>query len=145
MRGSDESAARRSLARRQEQETLVAALDDQLNRVRSSTGKLRRQLDAMRVRRTEAQRALNVLIARDRAAAARREFAILHDDGHCDVAGGARFDRLQKKVERREAEALALIELVAGDDVGTPESDADREIESQLQAIKAEIGSTTQV
>src|SRR5438067_1994654 len=46
---SDESAARRSLARRQEHEKLVAALDDQLIKVRSTTGMVRRQLDAMRV------------------------------------------------------------------------------------------------
>jgi len=53
-------AARRSLARRQEREKLVAALDDQLAGVRASTAKVRRQLDAMRVRRADAQRSLHV-------------------------------------------------------------------------------------
>src|SRR4029077_12764727 len=96
--------------------------------------------------RSEAERTLNILIARDRAATARREFANLRDERPGVVAGNVRFDQLRKRTERREAEAEALIELVGGDDDETPESDADRQIESQLQAIKGEIktGSTNQ-
>jgi phage shock protein A len=135
----DESAARRSLSRRQEQEKLVAALDDQLVNVRASTGKIRRQLDAMRVRRTEAQRTLHLLIARDRAAAAQRELAVQFDDGASDVSGLSRFDDLRKKIERREAEAEALVELAGCREIEAPESDADCQVESQLRAIKAEI------
>ncbi len=141
---NDESAARHTLARRHEQETLLAALDDQLASVRASTGKLRRQLDAMRVRRAAAERTLHILIARDRAATARREFANLHDERTADVAGSTRFEQLRKKIERREAEADALIELVAGGEVETTESDVDRQIESQLQAIKAEVVTAAQ-
>ena len=137
----DESAARRSLGRRQEQEKLAAALDDQLVKVRSTTGKVRRQLDAMRARRTEAHRMLHVLIARDRAAVARRELAIQHDDCTNDVSGLARFDHLRRKIERHELETDALLELVGGSELEAPESDADRQVESQLQAIKAEIAS----
>ena len=135
---SDESAARRALIRRQEHEKLVAALDDQLVRVRSTTGKIRRQLDAMRFRRMEAQRTLHVLIARDRAVAARRELAI-HDDCGSDVSGLSRFDRLRRKIERREAETDALIELAACGEVEIPELDSDHEVESLLQAIKDEV------
>lgn len=135
----DESSARRSLVRRQEHEKLVAALDDQLAKVQSSTEKIRRQLDAMRVRRTEAQRMLHVLIARDRAAAARRELAVQHDDSTSDVCGLPRFDQLRKKIERREAEADALVELAGCREFEAPESDADLQVESQLQAIKADI------
>lgn len=136
---SDEGAARRSLARRQEHEKLAAAMNDQLVKVRSTTGKVRRQLDAMRVRRTEAQRMLHALIARDRAAAARRELAMQHDDCTNDVSGLARFDHLRRKIERRELETDALLELAACGEVEAPEIDADRQIESQLQAIKAEV------
>jgi phage shock protein A len=52
----DEPAARRALVRRNECEKIVAALDDQLTAARTTGGKIRRQLDAMRVRRAEAQR-----------------------------------------------------------------------------------------
>jgi phage shock protein A len=135
----DESSARRSLVRRQEHEKLVAALEDQLAKVRSSTEKIRRQLDAMRVRRAEAQRMLHVLIARDRAAAARRELAIHHDDGTSDVRGLSRFDHLRKTIERREAEADALVELAGCGEIEAPESDGDHQVESQLRVMKAEV------
>ncbi|MBI3863236.1 MAG: PspA/IM30 family protein, partial [Planctomycetia bacterium] len=58
----DDEAARRPLARRQEHEKLIAALADQQASVRTTGAKLRRQLDAMRVRRAEAERTLHVLI-----------------------------------------------------------------------------------
>jgi phage shock protein A len=135
----DESAARRSLARRQEQDKLAAALGDQLVNVRTTTERVRRQLDAMRVRRTEAHRMLHVLIARDRVATARRELAFQHDDCTTNVAGLSRFDRLRRKIERRELETDAILELVGGGALETSLSDADHQVESQLQAIKAEI------
>jgi len=137
-RGDDETA-RRLLARRQEHEKLVAALEDNLVKVRSTTGKVRRQLDVMRAGRSEAQRTLHVLIARDRAAAARRELAIGQVDCEGEVSGLSRFDQLRSKIERREAETDAFLELAAVGDVEAAESDTAHEVESQLQAIKDEI------
>lgn len=141
---NDESTARRSLARRQEHEKLVAALDDQLVCVRATTGRVRRQLDAMRVRRADAQRSLHVLIARDRAATARRDFAMLHDGVTSDIAGVSRFDHLRRRIEHSEAEAEALVELAGCDNSMTIDSDADRQVESQLQEIKDKVVAAVQ-
>lgn len=137
----DDAAARRWLSRRHEHEKLIAALDDQFTTVCATAAKLRRQLDAMRVRRTEAERTLNVLIARDRAAAARREMAAPQYTGAPDSGGFARFDRLRQKVERREAETEALLELgAAADPVDDLSAAMDADVETMLHELKRESG-----
>jgi phage shock protein A len=136
---NDDDAARRALACRQEHEKLVAALDGHLLKMRSTTAKVRRQLDAMRVRRAQAQRTLHVLIARDRAAAARRELAAVDADCIRDVTGLSRFDQLRNKIERREAETDAFLELAGVAEYSAGPSDVDHEVELQLQAIRDQI------
>ena len=133
----DDATARRCLTQRQEHEKLIAALDDQLTTVRSTGTKLRRQLDAMRVRRREAEQTLHLLIARDRAATARRQMAGAQQAGATDAVGFARFNRLRQKVERHEAETEALLELdSAKDSVNDVEPLHDPEIEVQLLELK---------
>jgi phage shock protein A len=133
----DDAAARRSLSQRQEHERLIAALDDQLASVRSTSTKLRRQLDAMRIRRREAERTLHILIARDRSTAARRHMAVAQQHGAADAVGFARFDRLRQKVERSEAETDALLELEAViDPLNDFESQPDPDVEAQLLELK---------
>ncbi len=136
----DEPAARRALTRRNECEKLVAALDDQLIAAHAAGGKIRRQLDAMRVRRAEAERWLHVLVARQRSAEAQRQWSSQQSDFAAGDAGFARFERIRRKIERTEAEADALAELAGcetADDVGAP---ADQEIEAQLQTLRQECG-----
>lgn len=138
---SDDGAARRWLSQRQEHEQLITALDDQLATVRSTGTKLRRQLDAMRIRRREAERTLHVLIARDRATAARRQMASAEHHGAADARGFARFDRLRKKVERTEAETDALLELEAAvDPLDDFEPQSTPDVESQLLELKKQLG-----
>jgi len=138
---NDDAAARVCLARRQEHDKLIAALEDQFARLQSTGARLRRQLDAMRVRRTEAARTLQTLIARDRSATTRRQLAAERSPGTTDAAGFARFDRVRQQVERREAEADALVELGECADL-TPEFDpsGDAEIETELLALKEQRG-----
>ncbi len=137
----DDGAARRCLSQRHEHEQLIAALDDQLARVRAISTKLRRQLDAMRIRRREAERTLHVLIARDRATAARRQMASAEHYDAADSRGFARFDRLRKKVERTEAETDALLELEAAvDPLIDYEPQPDPDVESQLLELKQQQG-----
>lgn len=134
----DEAAARTALTQRGEQEKLIAALEDQLQSARRHSVKLRRQVAAMRVRLGEAQHKLQTYIARNRAAAARRQFAgdALHL-GHADAAF-SRFDVLCRSVERREAEADAYEEL-SGDLQFASVTDEDVDIELELQALRQEV------
>ena len=134
----DEPAARRALVRRSECEKIIAALDDQLTVARATGGKIRRQLDAMRVRRTEAERKLHVLVARQRTAESQRQWLAQQAEFGTDDAGFARFERIRRKIERSEAEADALFELVGLDAVVENEPATDEAIDAQLQALKAE-------
>ncbi|MEX1094630.1 MAG: PspA/IM30 family protein [Planctomycetales bacterium] len=107
----DDAAARAALVAGHERARLVAALEDELDAAKSSSGKLRRQIAAMHVRLGEARRKLLVLSARQQAAAARKR--LVREVGEVGGATAAfgRFDRLAERIERGEAEADALVEL----------------------------------
>lgn len=136
-RGED-SVARSALSQKAEHDKLIAALDDQLQSAGRHSAKLRRQVAAMRVRLGEARHKLQTYIARDRAAAARRQFAgdALHLT-HADAAF-SRFDTLCRTVERREAEAEAYEEL-AGAPHLTGLTEEDPNIELELQTLKQQL------
>lgn len=137
-RGDDEGA-RRALSRRHEQHKLAAALGAHLARVREAGAKLRRRLDALRRRRDEAGRSLNLLLASRRAAQAQRQLAWQSAAGfEIDVGAFDRFERIRRKIERAEAEADALAELAQGAGAfDGPEQRPDR-IETELAALKAQ-------
>jgi len=126
--------ARRLLFRRHEHEELIGDLEDQLAVARSTAGRLRRQLDAVRTRIGQAERKLQLLVARQRALESQRR--MLPQRGALGVgdAGFARFDRMCRKIERAEADAL--VELACADDADEREATPSDEIETQLQALK---------
>jgi phage shock protein A len=134
----DEAGARRALMRRSDHEKLVAALDDQLAFARTTGSRMRRQLDAMRVRRAEAESTLHVLLARQRTVEAQRQLHSRQSDFQADETGFARFDRMRRKIERSEAETEALLDLGGGQLSDVDESDADRELEDELRALRKE-------
>lgn len=137
--GSDEMA-RDALSRKREHDQLSIELEDQLQAGTWATQVLRRQLDAMMARLSEAKRNLATLVARQRAAELRKD-TLIHD---CDVPltsdPFAKFARLREKVERIEAEAEALAELRASHFSSATRFDTDmdqRHIESELAILKA--------
>ena len=136
VRRGDDQAARSALASRRDEQKLIAALDDQLAATRAVVAKLRRRLEAMRIRRAEDERKLHVLVARERAAAAQRQFLFETRESGRAEAGLARFERMWRRVERHEAETEALLELSGVHDTDSAGEAADAEIERQLQALK---------
>jgi phage shock protein A len=139
----DEAAARTALGRQNECEKLVAALDDQLAAARATGGKIRRQLDAMRVRRDEAERKLHVLVARLHSSNAQRQWLSQQSDFAPDDAGFARFERMRRKIERTEAETDALLELARPEATGDLNVGTVQEIEAQLQTLRDECGASS--
>jgi len=132
--GRDEDAnARHALARRAEQEKVADSLSGQLVQSAETTARLRRQLDVLRGRITEAKRHLASLVARQRAAEARRHFvrALGHFDA--DLQAFRRFDELSERIEDAEAEIDAQCEL-CGAKIDEP--GLDPEIEAELAALK---------
>lgn len=133
IQGQNEEAARRALAHRIEGERAAETLAEQLLQSEESTRRLRNQLETLRNRLGDAKRSLNSLIARQRAAEARRRFVKTLGQFNADVAAFRRFEELSQRVEQSEAEADAHEEL-CGVDFDEP-SNA-REIEAALQALK---------
>jgi phage shock protein A len=142
-RGDDE-AARRALARKQEHVALAAALEDQLATATAVAAKLRRQVEAMRVRVEEARRMLVLLVARQRATQARRT---LSDGGSPRDTGFCRFERLRERVEQSEAEFDAYLELSTGCSGDEDFDDAAHSsravaIETELAELKQSLATT---
>ena len=141
----NDGLARKALARRNENEKVVAALEDQIEAAQEASGTLKRQLAAMKAKLAEAKRNLATLSARKRAADFRKKLdaqaAGLTTE--VDESGFAKFDRLKSKVEQAEAEAEALAELrseqagAAPEDIEVPEEDLD--VAAELAELKKKL------
>jgi phage shock protein A len=138
LKRGDEPAARSALSRRIDGEKLAAALDDQLTVIRSTAGRLRRQLDAMRVRRAEAEHKLHLVQARERAAEAQRHLLRGAFDGDVPAGGFSRFERVCRKIERFEAETDAFLELAGEAGIDDNGASSDETLEAQFEALKRE-------
>jgi phage shock protein A len=138
LRRGDEPAARSALARRNDCEKLVAALDDQQAVVRSTAEKLRRQLDGMRVRRSEAEHKLHLVRARQRSAEAQRHLIGNRFDCGAHDAGFSRFERICRTIERFEAETDALLKLAGAENASDEGASPDETLEAQFETLKRE-------
>jgi phage shock protein A len=140
----DDALARKALERKREYEKIVAALHDQHVAAWEASQALRRQLEAMEAKLADAQRRLNTLAARSRAAEIRSKMAVADVAQLDEDDAFAKFERLSKKVETAEAEAEAMAELArsrkrpddepAADEAGS--SGASLEIHAELEALK---------
>jgi phage shock protein A len=139
VQSDDDNLARKALARKNEHEKLVVALEDQSAAAREACGALRHQLEAMKAKLAEAKRNLATLAARQRAADFRKKLdsqsACLSTD--VDDSAFAKFDRLKAKVEQAEAEAEAMAELRGSPRAASAE-DAAEVAEEQLD-VSAEL------
>lgn len=133
----DEAYARTLLADRHRHEELAAALHDQLEAARTQNARLRRQLDALRLRLAEARQAMHLHIARNRAAEAQRSLAADSYRLNLQTSPFDRFDRLRDRIDRKDAESQAWLEL-AGEPFTDDES-VNSVIDQELAALKAEL------
>jgi phage shock protein A len=143
VQSDDDSLARKALSRKNENEKLVTALEDQSAAAHEASDALRHQLEGMRAKLAEAKRNLATLAARQRAADFRKKL-------DCQAAGlstevdesaFAKFDRLKAKVEQAEAEAEAVAELrgsasAASVDESLELSDVQLDVAAELAELK---------
>jgi phage shock protein A len=133
----DDDLARRAITRKIQYEKLTAALEDQHAAATETSGKLRRQIEGMQVKLSEAKRTLAALMARKRTADAQRRLLNVTSSGRCAAFG--RFQQLVDRVELAEAESNAFCELVGteDDDLFDDENEA---VEQELAALKQSRG-----
>lgn len=141
----DDELARKALSRKNEHQKLVAALEDQLTAAQDTSQTLRRQLDGMKAKVTEAKRNLATLSARKRSADFRKkmEQATAGVSTDIDDNAFAKFERLKNRVEQAEAEAEALAELRgsgASSHRDQPEiTDSDVDVATELAELKRKL------
>lgn len=133
----DESAARSALRERGELRQTLTALQHESTAVADAAQRLRSQLHVLRTQRRSAHARLAALIARQRAAEARRR-ALQEVPSVAPTSACAEFARLAERVERREAELDALVELTSAA-VEPPVTDDGAEIEQELAELKARL------
>jgi phage shock protein A len=137
----DDRLARRALLRKHENLKVALALKDQLSVSSEASRTLRRQLEAMQVKLAEARRRLQTFIARERVVKVRATLQQSFATQSGASGAFARFEQLQNRVERIEAEAEALTELDKEGDVAlqslSESGDIDPAIEAELAALKS--------
>ncbi len=140
----DDALARKALARKNEHDKLVAALEDQSGVAREASTTMRHQLAGMQAKLSEAKRNLATLAIRKRSADLRKKMDAQAAGlvSSVDDAAFAKFDRLKAKVEQAEAEADAVAELRAvrvGGGSHDPREPAaeDLDLAAQLADLKA--------
>jgi phage shock protein A len=139
----DDALARKALARKNEHEKLVAALEDQIAVAGDGSTMLQHQLAGMQAKLAEAKRNLSTLGIRKRSADLRKKMDAQAAGlvSSVDDTAFAKFDRLKAKVEQAEAEAEAVAELRAMRAGGPAEdvcevSAEDLDVASQLADLK---------
>lgn len=138
VQAGDDGLAKKAIERRKEYEKVATALKDHHAAALEASQSLRRQFDAMQAKLSEAERRLQTLIARNRAAEIRTKLA--STEVQLDVAPGAfaKFDRMAKKVERVEAEAEAMAELAKSMPISSAAKFEKENIESTLESMEVD-------
>lgn len=139
LRKGDENAARRGIVRHAECQKLIAALEDHLMAARAVSSKLRRQVDALRIRLVDARRKQVTYTARKRAAEAQLAAATQLGSFGCESATLNKFDRYCQRIEQAEAEADAMLELTG---TGFDDTTLDIEVETELERLKRQVSGT---
>lgn len=131
----DDVQARRALVCRRQHEHSADMLEKQHDAAQATTARLRRRIQAMKIKLAEANRLLIELAARQCAAQADRRLAALLPR---DVSGDVfrRFERWRQRVALAETEAGALDELVDDDDLFEDDDEESAAIELELIELK---------
>jgi phage shock protein A len=141
-RGEDD-LAREALRRKAEQQQLASGYQGQWEAQQASTTDLKQALRALSEKIDEAARKKNLLVARQKRAAAQKH---IHEvmTGLSDTSAFEAFDRMAARVEQTEAQAAATVELSRELSGETTEErfralEGAVDVEQELQALKARV------
>ena len=109
---ANDELAKKAIARKQEHEKLIVALEDEITEADQTIQRLRHQLSAMQVKLAEAKRRLTTLSARNRVADLRAKVVEVAEGTSSGSGAFAKFDRMREKVEMAEAQADAMLDPV---------------------------------
>jgi phage shock protein A len=137
---NNDELARQALQRKQQYATAASDLEGQLKAQKESTNSLRQRLTELESELSKTQTKKNMLIARDKAAKATMKanevLSKTTTNGALNV-----MDRMEQKIQEREAQAAALGEL-SGDslDKQFKNFEGQSDLEMELLALKGSLG-----
>lgn len=133
--------ARQALERKNTIGKNAADLDRMLTEARTTSTQLRGQLDQLKSKLDEARMRQNTLIARSQAAKAKKQIAQSFSGIGSDAF--SKFDKLEQRVEKTEAEADAFAQL-AGENTSLEDQfkmlGSSAEVDDELSQLKAQLG-----
>ncbi len=139
-RGRDD-LAREALRRKNDAEELAGVYDHQLTSQKEMVEKLKGQLRILEAKYEEAESKKSILIARHRRAESQRRinetFSTLPE-----LSAASELDRMERKIREDEARAMAVEELEQDSvEWQFAELEVNNDVESELAALKARVGS----
>jgi phage shock protein A len=137
--------ARQALERKNTIAKNVVDLERMVTEARTTSTQLRGQLDQLKSKLEEARMRQNTLIARSQAAKAKKEIAQSFSGIGSDAF--SKFDKLEQRVEKTEAEADAFAQL-AGENTSLEDQfkmlGTGAEVDDELAQLKAQLGMGSQ-
>ncbi|GMV41510.1 MAG: hypothetical protein AMXMBFR64_32260 [Myxococcales bacterium] len=146
VRAGNDDLARKALLRKQEHDGIAAGFKTQWDAQKDATEKLKQALHQLNDKIEEARRKKDLLIARSKRAEAQKKIhntmSGLTDNGAFDT-----FERMAAKVEQKEAEGLASVELLhelSGSDLDSQfkQLEASSKGDDLLAALKSKMGTS---
>jgi phage shock protein A len=137
-----EELARAALTRKKEHDTIVKTLEPSWEAAQKTSEHLKAQLQALEAKLEEARRKRSTLVARQRAAEARRYMDSTLSHFQAGLDAQANFARMEDKVAEMEAMAEAAAELHG--DAARLDKDflamtIEKEVEDELAALKEKV------
>jgi len=154
LQSGDEDLARQAIMRKNNEENHAATLEEQIRVQREYVGALKQSLVALEERYQEARTKKEALIARSKAAKARKKVVERMAPGKgtkmpAEARAFNTFERMEDKVLALEAQAEAYIEMSGPDkfekddaalDARFAAMETDQDIEEQLSKLKQQVG-----
>ncbi len=140
----NEELAKKALANKVKADNDVASYKEMYDTISQQTETIQTQVEVLKSKLEEAKSRQAMLIARSRMADTQKNLA-KSSGGFDPGSASEKFDRMEEKIERKEAEAQAFSEI-AGDAAGSSDDDefakleADSKVNSELERLKAEMG-----
>lgn len=144
LQAGDTELAKKALAKKVKADEDVANYKEMYDTISTQTEAIENQVEAVKAKLDEAKSRQAMLIARSQMADTKKNLA--QSLGGIDSSSSSeKFDRMEDKIIRKEAEADAFADI-AGTDSGNDDSDefeklqTDSKVDAELQRLMAEMG-----
>ncbi len=140
----DQDAAKKALEKKVKYDADAAEFKEMLDTISTQTEAIRDQVELLKSKLEEAKSREAMLIARSKMADTQKSLA--ESLGGLDASSSmAKFDRMEEKIERKEAEADAFSQIsgtTPSDEIDFDKYEKDAKVNAELERLMAEMGTT---